>query len=77
MDRHEKLTEAKLMAIEKIVDEAMNTAHNTNFGHVCPYAYDYAKLILEAIHNAEIAEGERQHEANLLTRDEKPDADNA
>ena len=65
MDKTERLTEAKLMAIEKIVDEAMSTAHNTNFGHVCPYAYDYAKEILLAIHNAEIAEELRSHEASL------------
>lgn len=75
MDMREKLVEAKLMAIEKILFKFRNESFQVVISQEEPYvyAYDYAKEILQAIHNAEIAEELRQHEANLLTRDEKPE----
>jgi hypothetical protein len=62
MDRHQRLTEAKLMAIEDIVEA---------FGRKCLIAdsplngYEVAKDILDAIKDVEIEDELREHEASL------------
>lgn len=61
-DKHARLEEAKLMAVEKIVNEIKDY-------HYCATEfisdYEYAKRILSAIKDAEIAQELRDHEASL------------
>ena len=71
MNNADKLTEAKLMAIENMFAQYRKACLDTF--SCMPTDYAYAQHTLQAIHNAEIAEELRQHESNLLTRDEKPD----
>lgn len=63
MTREERLTEAKLMAIEKVIVRAVNAFVEEQD---CD-SYKYANDVLLAIHNAEIAEELRSHEAGLET----------
>ena len=58
MDRHEKLTEAKLMAVENILLKMQRDWGSESY-------YDYAKEILSAIKDVEIKYELLDHEASL------------